>query len=277
MKKVIIALDGQHFPKGAFEFAKYINQLDEILLAGVFLSPVDYSILLAYSGSGEGLAYMPESLLKHDDTEMINRNIQLFEEACKADGMHYRIHRDNDLKAIASLLEETRFADLLLISTELFYKNIDSTQPNYYLEEILKKTECPVVLVPENFHEPKQLILTYDGGESSVFAIKQFTYLFPEMLQKESLLLSLSESSDDELPEEYSMITELMGPHYPNLQVENLHVSNKRYFTEWLTDQPESFIVMGAFSRSLFSLLFRKSFARDVIRNIRMPIFISHK
>jgi len=25
MKKLIIALDGQHFPKGAFEFAKNIN------------------------------------------------------------------------------------------------------------------------------------------------------------------------------------------------------------------------------------------------------------
>jgi hypothetical protein len=38
MKKIIIALDGNYFPKGAFEFAKHLNQQSEILLAGVFLT-----------------------------------------------------------------------------------------------------------------------------------------------------------------------------------------------------------------------------------------------
>ena len=47
MQKLIIALDGQHFPKGAFEFVKNINLKTKVLLAGVFLTPVDYSKLLA--------------------------------------------------------------------------------------------------------------------------------------------------------------------------------------------------------------------------------------
>ena len=59
MKKLIIALDGQHFPKGAFEFAKSINATTKIMLAGVFLSPVDYSKLLAYTGL-QGMTLMPE-------------------------------------------------------------------------------------------------------------------------------------------------------------------------------------------------------------------------
>ena len=151
MKKIIIALDGEHFPKGAFEFAKYVNNQNEILLAGVFLSPVDYSKLMAYSGGMEGIAIMPELLTKNDDEDIVNRNTHLFEEACITDGMHYRVHKDVDMMALSSLVEETRFADVLLVSSELFFKNVESAQPNYYLEELLKKSECPVMLIPEKF------------------------------------------------------------------------------------------------------------------------------
>jgi hypothetical protein len=276
MKKIIIALDGEHFPKGAFEFAKYLNDKNEILLAGVFLSPVDYSKLMAYTAGVEGVAVMPDWLMKNDDEEVVNKNIQLFEEACIADGMHYRVHKDNELMALSTLVEETRFADLLLVSSELFYKNIAAAQPNYYLEELLKKAECPVMLIPENFIEPAQTILSYDAGESAIFAIKQFAYLFPELAGKETVLLSVSNDKPEEL-EEYGMITELLGGHYTNLRLQHIKMPDKKLFVEWLYAQPNSFIVMGAFSRSMFSELFKKSFARDVIQQIKMPLFISHK
>ena len=276
MKKIIIALDGDHFPKGAFEFAKYINTQNEILLAGVFLTPVDYSKLMAYTTAVEGVAVMPEWLMKKNDDEIVNRNIHLFEEACTADGLHFRVHRDNDLMALASLVEETRFADVLLVSSELFYKNVEQKQPNYYLEELLKKAECPVMLVPENFKVPSQVLLSYDGGESSMFAIKQFAYLFPELTNLEALLLSISDDNPAALPE-FDMVTELLARHYPNLQLQNVQVPDKKAFVEWLACQPNSYIVMGSFSRSMFSELFKKSFAKDIIRDIKMPIFISHK
>ena len=249
MKKIIIALDGEHFPKGAFEFAKYVNNQKEILLAGVFLSPVDYSKLMAYSGGMEGIAIMPELLTKNDD---------------------------EDIVALSSLVEETRFADLLLVSSELFFKNVESNQPNYYLEELLKKAECPVMLIPENFKEPDQILLSYDGGQSSIFAIKQFAYLFPELVVKQTTLVSVIEDDKEELPE-YVMMNELVASHYPALELQNLKMDSKKHFVDWLAGQPNSFIVMGAFSRSMFSELFKKSFAKDIIREIKMPLFISHK
>ena len=38
MKKVVIAFDGNHFSEGAFEFVRRLNELQPILLTGVFLS-----------------------------------------------------------------------------------------------------------------------------------------------------------------------------------------------------------------------------------------------
>jgi hypothetical protein len=276
MKKVIIALDGEHFPKGAFEFARFINNQNEILLAGVFLSPVDYSKLMAYTAGVDGVAVMPEWLMKNDDEKIINKNIKLFEDACIAEGMNYRVHKENNLMALSSLVEETRFADLLLVSSELFYKNVEPAQPNYYLEEILKKSECPVMLIPEKFKEPSQIILTYDGGESGMFAIKQFAYLSPELVNAETILVSVSEEEVEKLPE-YIMVTELLARHFTNLQLKNLANISKGLFVDWLSEQPVSFIVMGSFSRNIFSELFKKSFAKNIIREIKMPLFISHK
>ncbi len=276
MKKVIIALDGEHFPKGAFEFAKFINNQNEILLAGVFLSPVDYSRLMAYTGTGEGMAIMPEWLIKNDDEEIINKNIQHFEEACMAEGLHYRVHKDNDLMALSSLVEETRFADILLVSSELFFKNVAPRQPNFYLEEVLKRSECPVMLIPEDFKVPEQVVLSYDSGESATFAIKQFAYLFPELVKKSTTLVSMSEGIAEDLPE-FTMVTELLTHHYPDLKIENLPGKGRQQFVDWLSAQPDSFVVMGAFSRSALSTLFKKSFATNVIHDIKMPLFISHK
>ncbi len=274
MKKIIIALDGKHFPEGAFNFVKSINERNRVLLAGIFLSPVDYSKVLAFTGM-EGVALMPEWMMKGEDDAIVNTNIQVFEEACAAEGIEYRVHKDTDMMAISSLIEETRFADLLLVSSELFYENVQKEQPNFYLEEVLKKAECPVMLVPENYREPVQNILMYDGSESSVFAIKQFAYVFPELAVNETILLSAIGDRED-LPE-YSMIAELVARHYPNLKILSLPLVNRTDFSNWVRKQQPGYVVMGAYARSLFSQLFKKSLANPVIHDIRMPIFISHK
>ena len=277
MKKIIIALDGEHFPHGAFEFAKYINRQQQILLAGIFLSPVDYSKLLAFSGM-EGIALMPEWLMRNNDDELVNRNIQLFEEACTKEGLEFRVHKDNDVMALSSLIEESRYADVLLVSSELFYENIQKKQPNFYLEEVLKKAECPVLLVPEQFEEPLQTVLTYDGSESATFALKQFAYLFPEISTMETILLSIGNHHHE--PEDfpgYSMVTELVSQHYPKLRIQKLPLSDKKDFPMWMGEQPHSIVVIGAYSRSIFSELFKKSFAATMISTLKMPLFISHK
>ena len=275
MKKMIMALDGEHFPQGAFEFVKYINLNTKVLLAGVFLSPVDYGKILAYSGI-DGIPMYPEWLFQNEEENLVTKNIISFKEACQKEGIQYRIHKDNNMMALVSLVEETRFADILLVSSELFYKNVSERQPNFYLEEVLKKTECPVLLVPENFTVPEQIILAYDGSESCLFAIKQFAYLFPELASMETVLLSISSGTEDEISD-YSLATELITRHFPNLKVQHIVLTNKADFANWLNGQPDSYIVMGSFSRSFISELFKKSFAAKVIQQSKMPVFISHK
>jgi len=68
----------------------------------------------------------------------------------------------------------------------------------------------------EKFNFPKSNILSYDVSESSVFAIKQFAYLFPEFVKNPTLLVYAKNEREEEIPNmEY--IEELVTRHFPDL------------------------------------------------------------
>ncbi len=274
MKKVLLALDGTHFPVGAFELAAEWHRKDPLLLTGVFLSPIDVSKIVAYTGL-EAAPMMP-SLVEGEYGEQIARNIHLFEEKCQGEGLEYRIHNDSENLPLASLIQESRFADLILLSRESFFSNINSDQPNEYMQELLKKAECPVLLVPEKFKTPDRILLLYDGEASSVFALKQFSYLFPELTALPTTLLKVSKKPEEQLPNQES-IAELAARLFSDLTLYDMTMENKAQLTNWLIEEESGWVVMGAYGRSLFSTLFKKSFADELINSVHLPLFITHQ
>ena len=119
-------------------------------------------------------------------------------------------------------------------------------------------------------------ILTYDGSESSVYAIKQFVYLLPEFKDNPTYLTYASNDGKTPLPEE-AYIEELASRHFTDLTVSKLNIDTKKYFSTWVADKKSSILVAGSFGRTSFSQLFSKSFVLDIIKEHRMPIFIGHK
>jgi nucleotide-binding universal stress UspA family protein len=273
MKKIILAFDGRHFSEGAFRMAEWLNEKQAILATGVFLSPVDYREIIGYSGMGIGAPVVIPMMEPTDAA--IAENIRRFEDRCNHSNMEFRVHRDTDLFALSELITETRFSDLLILSSEMFYENIDKDQPNDYLKKTLHQSECPVLLVPEKFEEPKSLVLAYDGKAASVYAIKQFAYLFPELGDLGALLVSSVEEKE-EIPQ-MDYITELTARHYSNLTIYPLESDPRKHFSTWIGERKNTLLVTGAFGRGELSSIFRKSFVTDVIKAHRVPIFISHR
>jgi hypothetical protein len=272
MKKIILAFDGKHFSEGVMQMAEWLNTSQPILMTGVFLSPVDYREIIGYSGMGIGTPVMMPPM--ETDETLVNTNIRKFEDRCTRAGFEFRVHKDTDLFALQELVTETRFADLLIVSSELFYENIQKNQPNDYLRKTLHESECPVLLVPEHFVPPFSLILAYDGKASSVFAIKQFAYLFPELCSMDTLLVSVAEDSSDLPRQDY--IGELCARHFDALTMQNLTGENKQSFATWVSEKRGSLLVTGAYGRGELSTMFRKSFVTEVIRAHKIPLFIAH-
>lgn len=275
MKKVIIAFDGKHFSKGAINIAQYLHEHEPILLTGIFLSAVDYRDVIGVGAVGiGGPVFMP--VLEKEDEDIIKENIRQFEEVCQRKGFEYRVHKDNELFALEELITETRFADLLIISGESFYMNVGEKQPNDYMQRVLHRSECPVMVVPEDYEMPDNIVLTYDGGEDSVYAIKQFAYLMPELGGEEATLLYVSKKEED-IPER-NRISELAARHFTNLNLRHIDVGEpKKFFSAWVAERRGSLVVAGSFARGGLSESIKRSFIHDTIAEHKVPIFIAHK
>lgn len=273
MKKILLAFDGSHFSEGAFEFARTMNEMEPILLLGVFLPQANYANLWSYAGAAEGSVYIP--LLESDEAEEVQQNIEKFKRMCAKNDIDYRVHKELLDFALPELKKETRFADLVILGSESFYANISSGAPNDYLKEAIHAAECPVLIVPEKFDFPESTILAYDGSESSVFAIKQFAYLFPQLCNNKTLLV-YANGGNENFPNE-TYIEELAARHFKNMTLYKLEIDPKKYFATWINEKKSSMLVSGAYGRSSISQLFKKSFVTDVIGEHQLPVFIAHR
>jgi hypothetical protein len=271
MKKVIIPFDGGNFSNGAFSFAIGMHEKKPVLLTGIFLPQVDYSRIFFFPTAFAAPAYVPMG--EDFDEETIDKNVEAFRAACTKNGIEFRVHKDLHDSAIQQLTKESRFADLMIVGSEVFYTG-GSAGTIEYLKDALRNTECPVVVVPEKFQFPTTIILAYDGSESSVYAIKQFVKTFPEFCNLKTILAYAGDEKH-QIPDE-ALIEEYAARHFVNLIVSKIAGTNKDNFNEWLARQENPLLVSGSFSRSGISELFSSSFITSTIKDHQFPIFIAH-
>jgi nucleotide-binding universal stress UspA family protein len=273
MKKILVAFDGTHASAGALEFARRMNETEPILLIGVFIPQVDFSSGVLYAPMGNA-GFIPFE--ERYDPVSAAAEISEFEEACIRHQIEFRVHNDHSDQAIQELKKETRFADLLILGSEKFYSNLGTDFPNEYLKLILHDAECPVLLVPEKYNFPENNILSYDGSDDAVFAIKSFSCLFPQLCGNKTTLVYATKHQQAALPDE-EYIKELAARHFSDLTLQVLDVDPKRYFETFIADFKNPILISGAFARNTISLIFKNSFITGAFNDHRIPVFIAHR
>lgn len=271
MKKVIIAFEGTHYSTGAYELAKTLNEREKILLVGVFLPTFDFTEMTYVIGGG-GM-YMPIQM--EIDHNKMDENIGRFESECVKNGIEFRVHKDAPSYAIDTLQKESRFADLMIIGSQQFYDYLQQDVADEFIRDILHDVECPVIVAPENFAFPENVILAYDGTRSSVFAIKMFAYLFGDSWKGNAILVYATRKLHNALPDE-DYIKELASRHFSVLTFQQLELAKLDYFHTWMQDIKDPILVTGAFGRSGWSEIFKKSFCFSDIHENKYPVFIAH-
>ncbi|WP_343674195.1 universal stress protein [Chitinophaga sp.] len=271
MRKVFIAFDGTHYSDGAYELAKRLNESEKILLIGVFLPALDFTELNYVLDSG-GI-YVPEQ--QEIDEDQLAENIKRFKDECTRNDIEFRVHEDDSPYSLLRLKKESRFADLMIIGSQQFYENLQEDVADEILRDILHDAECPVIIAPEKFNFPENIILAYDGNRSSVFAIKMFAYLFGDLCKGNTTLVYATRKFQNSLPDE-DYIKELAARHYSDLTFQELELHRLDDFHTWLKEIKNPILVTGAFGRSGWSDIFKKSFCITDIHEHRYPVFIAH-
>jgi hypothetical protein len=274
MKNILLAFDANHFSPGAFEFARRLNEMEPIFLVGTFLRAVQYANSpIGVDGTAKPF-FVP--LMETDEPELIEKSIIKFEELCNSNNIKYRIHKEFNEASLPALEKETRFADLMILSSETFYKNLGTDKPNEYLKYAIYDAECSILVVPEKFTFPKSNILAYDGSELSVYAIKQFKYLFPQLCKHKTLLLYVAKRPGAEIPD-LSQMEEYATTGFNDLEICEVDFDPRKYLGTWISEKNGVILVAGSYGRSEFSSILKKSFISDVISEHYIPVFIAHK
>ena len=278
MEKILLAINAVNPDKNALEFACYLAELTTSKLTAEFLENfvAEEKPVVKHMYGNPYLDY--EVNEKSDEhkakMKLIEKNISVFKKECISRKVNYGVHKDSGVPA-TELIEESRFADVLIIDAgTTFNKEFEGTLTKF-VRDILKKSECPVIIAPKNFEGIDEIVFTYDGSSSSVFAIKQFTHLFPQFHKNKKSIIQVNESGQWNAKDKYKL-NELLKEHYTNLHFEALKGEADSKLFNYLFNKKKIFLVMGAYGRNALSMFFKHSHADRQIKTGLQPIFIAH-
>jgi len=131
--------------------------------------------------------------------------------------------------------------------------------------------------MPGEHREIREIIFTYKGSCSCIFAIKQFTYLFPGFKDLRTTVLYAPEDDSRETLEKKRFMAELIRSHYSNVDFKILHGNlNSTLFPEILLKK-NAIITFGGYGSNNPSRSFHKADAESAIHSINLPIFITQR
>lgn len=284
MKKVIVPFEGERYPRELLDFGARLHDREPFLLTAVFMPQASYADFakgeremaadrMAEVSLMEGVS---GSALSEDESQVIHYQCRQVKRFCAEREISLKVHLDTRDFALPSLKAESRCADLLLLSGAHFFEEQASEQPNAWMREILHRSECPVLLLPDGAELPGELILAYDGSADSAFAIRQFAYLFPEFMGVQATLVYINDDPDAKIPNE-AEVRELCSLHYKKFRFLRLKMRSAEFYRAWIGMMSNPWLVAGSYGRSSFSEFLSRSFSEETIREHRIPVFVTHK
>lgn len=272
MKQILLIGAGNEFPQGAFNFLLGMQQQEPVSVTGLFFSPINFDGRASASYVPVITAYDRVIEKEH---ETVAANKAKFAKLCDQHHIRHTIHENVDEWDKHVLIKESRFSDLILLSGELFYSDIVDSQPNHFLHEALVCAECPMVIVPEDYKGLDHLYIAYDGSKESMFAMKQFSYLFPQLSELPTEVVYVKDEANEDIPD-LVLLRNYSKQHFGSMGFSKLQFKASTYFATWIGELRNVMLVTGSYGRNALSYMTKRSFCQDVIRQHRQPVFIAH-
>ncbi len=287
-RKILVGLDGSPYSESATQYAidlfKEEDTEQENLLVGVYINSLHYGDMLRKVRDQREPLYFSyqNDVFEFDEyaeevEEKRNASVKRFEEHCEEAGVRYKVH-DHEGSPLVELLEESRFADLIVLGFQTYFANVEGDDD--LIHELLKDAHCPLLVVPQEATPIQNLIFTYDGKDSSFYAIKQFTYVFSLAASRKPVrVLSVSKDSERAIPErDERLMKEFLDQHcHAEVRIDQMKGHPEDVILDALHFNDAPLLVMGSYGRSGLSMLFQPSMADKVLNYRKAPVFITHR
>jgi len=277
MKKIIAAVNALHFTEEELEGFQFIAKELYGQVTVVFLEDV--------AVQGLQLANAYTDMYTMDYTQMAaetraqadqlrKENLEKFNRICTSNDLDFKLHEAKGTP-IEEVIKESRFADLLLINYNTSFSLLKSSNPPAFVKDVLARAQCPVMVLPEKIHPIKELVFSYNGTFSSMYAIRQLTQLFDGFSDILANVVYVAEDGNKVIPNE-NLVREYLEQHYEEVRFTVLNGNPAAEFLALLLHRHDCIATYGAYGRSKLSRFFHHSDAESVLRTINIPVFITH-
>ena len=273
MEKILFITDGLKLDQSALEFTCYLARFSRSTVTGIFLENMLANVKPVLEKITSGVFQGSEQRAFETKKEIIAASRNSFLDICRRNSVRCNIHNDLGIP-VSEVVAESRHADLAVVSPNLSFDSKEEAAPSRFVKILLEEAECPVIIAPDSFKEIEEIVFTYNGSASSVFAIKQFTYLFPNLEDIRTIILQVNDKPWTE--KEKNNFKGWLENHYSALGFEVLAGNIETALYNWIQHRENAIVVMGAYGRSKISQFFRRSTAEMLIRKPGHPVFITH-
>ena len=278
MQKIIAALDGLKFSAGTRDYAIDIVKQTKTHLVWVFMDDPTYTSYKIYELIAKEGASV-DKLNKYEAKDQATRDAAAknFEKACQKEGLEFNIHHDRKI-AIQALKHESIYCDLIIIDSGETLTHYTEKLPTRFIRDLLSDTQCPVLVVLQNYKPIQKITLLYDGGPSSVHAIKMFSYLLPQLKHLETEVISVNPVNTTLHMPDNKLMKEFMKRHYPKAKytVTKGWAEDEIVRHLKLPQHENALVVLGAYRRGTVSRWFHESMADLLMKEVKLPLFIAN-
>jgi nucleotide-binding universal stress UspA family protein len=277
MQKIIAAADALNFSEEHLVYYNKIAQLAKGKLVVAFLQNILAGALPMARNFPHGAYTWYEEIdwkSLEERRRIIAEKIKLFRQVCLEKNIEAVFHEESGTP-FEEIIKESRFADLLLLHNNISFATLFETDPPKFVKDVLREAQCPVLVLPQKQKETEEVIFTYNGSFSSMYAIRRFTGLFENLGEKKVTVLYADEHHTGKVQDEH-LLKEYLGYHYKNWDIKILSGEPSYEIMSYLMHHDKCMAIFGAYGRSKFSHFFHHSDAEKTLHNLNIPVFITH-
>ena len=277
MKKIIAAFDGLKYSTSTCNYALLITRQINAHLVGVFL---DDKTHWGYKLQDVISRKVPtESKIKKlEAADKLTRDTaaKSFERACQKEKLEFTIHHDRNI-AVRELQHESVYADLLIVNATETLTVFPEKPPTRFIRDLLGDVQCPVLIVPHNYNPIQRIIFLFNGEPSSMFSIKMFSYLMPQLKHLEIEVLSVNPVNGSLHLHDNKLMKEYMKRHYPAAKYTVLKGLPEIEIVKYLLKQsPGTLVVLGSLRRSAISRMIWECMTDVLMKETELPLFVAY-
>lgn len=277
MKKIIAIIDPLNFSESQITGFRYFMKEANSRLSVICLDSLNNESISLYS-------IMPEAYVFSDERVTAETRASLKWQWDRAMCRLHELCDGNEIKIMVreaggfpdqEVIQESRFADLLLISNGTSFSIMQDSNPTIFVKEVLARAECPVLVMPDVLTPIKEIIFSYNGTFSSMYAIRQFTQLFPGFSDIPVKVVYVAEKENKDIPWK-EKLKEYLEMYYSRIEYMVMNGEPATEFLALLLHRTDCIVTYGAYGRSGISRFFHRSDAESVLRTTNIPVFITH-